>query len=101
MVKTWDKYDNATMGVVVQNIKRCVLPAWKLTLPGADAASRSTLPDYVFEPGERQKPALKQRPPKVSRPIEALLCFAEDSRLSKGAGKTEEGSPDLFDKRRR
>ena len=25
MVKTWDKYDNATMGVVVQNIKRCAL----------------------------------------------------------------------------
>jgi len=25
MVKTWDKYDNATMGVVVQNIRRCAL----------------------------------------------------------------------------
>ena len=36
MVKTWDKYDNATMGVVVQNIKRCVLLVWKLMLLSID-----------------------------------------------------------------
>lgn len=34
MVKTWDKYDNGTMGVVVQNIKRWVFPVWKVTLLG-------------------------------------------------------------------
>jgi len=29
MVKTWDKYDNATMGIVVQNIRRCASPIRK------------------------------------------------------------------------
>jgi len=38
MVKTWDKYDNATMGVVVQNIRRCAFFVgrrryWILTSP--------------------------------------------------------------------
>ena len=70
MVKTWDKYDNATMGVVVQNIKRYASPDLRLALPGgADVISRSLLPDYVFDPGERQKPALKRPNPKVSHSI--------------------------------
>ena len=101
MVKTWDKYDNATMGVVVQNIKRCVLLVWKLMLLSIGVTSRSTLPDYVFEPGERQKPALKRPNPKVSRLVETFLCFVECFRLSKGAGKTDKGSPDLPNKRRK
>ncbi|KAF9782247.1 Poly(A) polymerase central domain-containing protein [Thelephora terrestris] len=64
MVKTWDKYDPATMGVVVLNIRR------------------SSLPDDVFDPGEKQKPILK-------RPIQ------------KGTGKTDKESPDLPNKRRK
>lgn len=66
MVKTWDKYDNATMGVIVQNIKRCALLVKWLTLLDVDATPRSLLPDYVFDAGERHKPALKRPNPKVS-----------------------------------
>ena len=69
MVKTWDKYDNATMGVVVQNLKRCALSARQLTLVDVDATSRSLLPDYVFDPGEKQKTALKRPNPKVRHSI--------------------------------
>ncbi|KAH7919537.1 Poly(A) polymerase [Leucogyrophana mollusca] len=43
LVKMWEKYDEAKMGIVVRNIKS------------------SALPDYVFDEGERQpKPTLKR-----------------------------------------
>ena len=77
MVKTWDKYDNATMGVVVQNIRRCALPAQQLTFSDADVISRSLLPDHVFDPGEKQKSGLKRPNPKVSHLILMFPCFAE------------------------
>ena len=69
MVKTWDKYDNATMGVVVQNIKRCASSARRLTLADVDVTTRSLLPDDVYDPGERQKPVLKRPNPKVRHSI--------------------------------
>ena len=77
MVKTWDKYDNATMGVVVQNIRRYAFPAQQLTFPGADVISSSLLPDHVFDPGEKQKSGLKRPNPKVSHLISMPPCFAE------------------------
>lgn len=64
MVKAWDKYDPATMGVVVLNVRR------------------SSLPDNVFDPGEKQKLPLK-------RPIQ------------KGTEKTDKESPDMPNKRRK
>ncbi|KAL5530370.1 PAP1 [Sanghuangporus sanghuang] len=43
LVKMWDRYDEASMGIVVRHIKN------------------SSLPDYVFDEGERQpKPTLKR-----------------------------------------
>ncbi|EIM85694.1 poly-A polymerase [Stereum hirsutum FP-91666 SS1] len=47
MVKSWDKFDETKMGIIVRHIKS------------------STLPDYVFDAGERQpKPALTKKRPK-------------------------------------
>ena len=101
MVKTWDKYDAATMGIVVLNIRRYACLVWRLKSLDIDAISRSTLPDYVFDPGERQKSALKRPNPKVSCIIGPFLCPAEDSRPFKGAGKTDKESSDLPNKRRK
>ena len=91
MVKTWDKYDNATMGVVVQNIRRCAFPAQQPMPPGADVVSSSLLPDYVFDPGERQKPGLKRPNPKVSRFISMLPCFAEGFCDTRERGRRTKG----------
>ncbi|KAF8622202.1 hypothetical protein AX15_007307 [Amanita polypyramis BW_CC] len=43
LVKMWEKYDEATMGIVVRHIKS------------------STLPDYVFDPGERPVKGAQKR----------------------------------------
>ena len=67
MVKTWDKYDSATMGVVVLNIKRCVCLSGSRCYRKIDTTSRSSLPDDVFDPGEKQKPILKRPIHKVIR----------------------------------
>ncbi|KAF7965677.1 hypothetical protein HWV62_9107 [Athelia sp. TMB] len=48
LVKMWDKFDEATMGIVVRHIKS------------------SALPDYVFGEGERQ-PKLAQKRPKTTK----------------------------------
>jgi len=48
LVKMWDKFDDATMGIVVRHIKS------------------SALPDYVFDEGERQ-PKLGQKRPKPTK----------------------------------
>lgn len=74
---------------------------WKPALLDIDVTPRSILPDYVFDPGEKQKPALKRPNPKVSYPTEAFLCFAQDFRLPKGVGKTDKESTDLPNKRRK
>jgi len=44
IVRTWEKFDDATMGVVVRHVKS------------------SALPDYVFEDGQRQKKPGRRRP---------------------------------------
>jgi len=48
LVKMWEKFDEATMGIVVRHIKS------------------SALPDYVFDEGERQ-PKLAQKRPKTTK----------------------------------
>ncbi|KIY51688.1 Poly(A) polymerase [Fistulina hepatica ATCC 64428] len=62
MVKLWDSYDEQTMGIVVRHIKS------------------STLPDYVFDLGERQ--------PRVPK-------------RGKITGKSSDPSPDVPNKKRR
>jgi len=63
LVKMWEKFDEATMGIVVRHIKS------------------TSLPDYVFDPGERQpKPAQKRL---------------------KAPGKSNNTSPDMPNKKRR
>ena len=57
MVKAWDKYDGATMGVFVLNTRRCVYLSRLLMSLKIDTMRRTSLPDNVFEPGEKQKPA--------------------------------------------
>ncbi|KAH8988488.1 poly-A polymerase [Lactarius akahatsu] len=48
MVKSWDKFDEVKMGIIVRHIKS------------------SALPDNLFDPGERQlKPVVKKRPKQV------------------------------------
>jgi len=61
MVKSWDKFDEVKMGIIVRHIKS------------------SSLPDNVFDLGERQpKPVVKKRP-----------------KQTKLAEKTNDVSPDL------
>ncbi|CAL1700291.1 unnamed protein product [Somion occarium] len=66
LVKMWEKYDEATMGIVVRHIRS------------------STLPDYVFDEGERQPRSAQKRP-----------------KTGKGSGKSSNTSPDVPSKRRR
>lgn len=62
---------------------------------------RSSLPDDVFDPGERQKQALKRPIQKVNLLKHIFLDFDEDFPSYKGTEKTEKGSPDLPNKRRK
>ncbi|KAF8272467.1 Poly(A) polymerase central domain-containing protein [Lactarius quietus] len=67
MVKSWDKFDEVKMGIMVRHIKS------------------SALPDNLFDPGERQlKPGVKKRPKQAKSyflahflPI-ALFCTSFD-----------------------
>ncbi|KAL1690080.1 Poly(A) polymerase central domain-containing protein [Schizophyllum commune] len=63
VAKMWERFDEATMGLVVRHIKS------------------SALPDYVFEPGERQPRSAQKR--------------------VKGPGKSNDPSPDVPNKKRR
>ncbi|OCH94279.1 poly-A polymerase [Obba rivulosa] len=51
LVKMWEKYDDATMGIVVRHIRS------------------TALPDYVFDEGERQ-PRSGQKRPKTSKNVD-------------------------------
>lgn len=66
MVKMWDKFDEATMGIVVRHIKS------------------SSLPDYVFDEGERQ--------PKLT---------LKRTKSNKGTGKANNASPDQPNKKQK
>ncbi|KAJ7194592.1 poly-A polymerase [Mycena pura] len=64
LVRVWEKFDESSMSIVVQHIKS------------------STLPDHVFDPGERPQKLAQKRP--------------------KGPGKSSNASPDMpYTKRRR
>ncbi|CAL1700288.1 unnamed protein product [Somion occarium] len=65
LVKMWEKYDEATMGIVVRHIRS------------------STLPDYVFDEGERQPRSAQKRPKTgkvvlANRVILRQMCRARD-----------------------
>jgi len=66
LVKMWEKYEESQMGIYVRNIKS------------------STLPDYVFDEGERQPRQALKRP-----------------KTGKGPGKSNHTSPDMPNKKRR
>jgi poly(A) polymerase len=61
----WEKFDEATMGIVVRHIRRSALRIRLSFNSWADICCRSTtLPDYVYDEGERQ-PKLAQKRVKV------------------------------------
>jgi poly(A) polymerase len=65
MVKSWDKFDEVKMGIIVRHIKS------------------SGLPDNVFDPGERQpKPVTKKRP-KQAKPAEKASDVSTDFPVTK------------------
>ncbi|EDR12242.1 uncharacterized protein LACBIDRAFT_311442 [Laccaria bicolor S238N-H82] len=83
LVKMWEKYDEATMGIVVRHIKS------------------SGLPDNVFEPGERP-PKLVQKRVKVGTLIGSnWFGQAIEFRDRKGSSKSSNTSPDMPNKRQR
>lgn len=63
--------------------------------------SRSSLPDDVFEPGEKQKPVLKRPIQKVSRFKHTFFILLKNLPWYKGTGKADKESPDLPNKRRK
>ncbi|THU75170.1 hypothetical protein K435DRAFT_787634 [Dendrothele bispora CBS 962.96] len=60
----WEKFDESTMGIVVRNIKRFERHISGRTPSSRLINNRSSLPDNVFDPGERQ-PKQAQKPTKV------------------------------------
>jgi hypothetical protein len=65
-----------------------------------DAIPRSSLPDDVFDPGEKQKPALKRPIQKVSHLLFSKLLL-KNFPWYKGTEKADKESPDLPNKRRK
>lgn len=62
LVKTWSKFDEHEMRIVVRHIKRWV-EYHSLALVWIPNYSSSGLPDDVFDPGERHgRPVIKKRP---------------------------------------
>lgn len=78
-VKSWEKFDESSMGIVVRHIKRCDTLALRMfdraSIRYIERYASSSLPDHVFDEGERQpKPTLKRpKPTKVRQ-----LSFGED-----------------------
>lgn len=67
LVKVWETFDEATMGIVVRHIKRSasyLLIRQAYWLIQKFYCASSALPDYVFDEGERQ-PRLAQKRVKV------------------------------------
>ena len=71
LVKMWEKFDELKMGIVVRNIKRSssVFPSphLRLCIIYASYLFSSSLPDYVFDEGERQPRQALKRPKKEVR----------------------------------
>ena len=95
----WEKYDEATMGIVVRHIKR--FGNLHLLKHLLISSLSSGLPDNVFEPGERP-PKLVQKRVKVGTLIgsnwfEQAIEFHD----RKGSSKSSNTSPDMPNKRQR
>ena len=56
----WEKFDEATMGIVVRHIKRLDI-LWIVQENSKRVMSRSGLPDNVFDPGERPTKLVQKR----------------------------------------
>ncbi len=90
----WEKFDDSSMGIVVRHIRRLVLILNHITPPLTLDFSCS-LPDSVYDPGER--PAkLPQKRTKVSLMPEFGEGFSRPKR--KGPGKS---NTDIPNKRQR
>ncbi|KAK7470216.1 polynucleotide adenylyltransferase [Stygiomarasmius scandens] len=76
LVKMWEKFDEGTMGIVVRNIKS------------------SSLPDNVFDPGERQ-PKQAQKRTKVRRYSLTSPTACEPRLCLKGSSKSNNTSPEM------
>ena len=60
LVKMWEKFDEATMGIVVRHIKR--LDILRIVQENSKRVIfRSGLPDNVFDPGERPAKLVQKR----------------------------------------
>jgi len=62
----WEKFDEATMGIVVRHIKRFHFHGHSFSETANILWNSSALPDYVFDEGERQ-PKLAQKRPKTTK----------------------------------
>ena len=61
VAKMWERFDEATMGLVVRHIKRSHSCCLRCRDYSTDDFASSALPDYVFEPGERQPRSAQKR----------------------------------------
>lgn len=99
-VKMWEKFSDSTMGITIRHIKRSDDPLRSTCLYELIYLS-SSLPDYVFDPGERPIRSAQKRT-KVGNlscgdKVDWLPCFTP----SKGSGKSNNTSPDMPNKRQR
>lgn len=62
LVKMWEKYDEATMGIVVRHIKRYCLVCVCSNKKAYKIVASVNLPDYVFDGDERQPRSAQKRP---------------------------------------
>lgn len=100
----WDKYDEATMGIAVRHIRRYHYSQMGVQFIKAGFVS-STLPDYVFDKGERQprsqkRPKTKVRSLHATSPLSETLCLISNI-VCKALGKSNHTSPDVPHKKRR
>lgn len=59
-VKMWEKFSDSTMGIIIRHIKRFDCPLCSVCLYRLIYLS-SSLPDYVFDPGERPTKLAQKR----------------------------------------
>lgn len=56
----WEKFSDSTMGIIIRHIKRFDCPLCSVCLYRLIYLS-SSLPDYVFDPGERPTKSAQKR----------------------------------------
>ena len=103
----WEKFDEATMGIVVRHIKKSVSPFFffflKFSFNFFPLFFRSSgLPDNVFDAGERPAKLVQKRV-KVGFLTQVILTLKipAEPLERKGAGKSSNTSPDMPNKRQR